>query len=79
MVQGSAGAATMEAVADELKLCRDQGFVAFVLTAAQRQLAACEASDLTAAIATGTGGWMDDTVGQWKGRRGRKARRGRVC
>lgn len=41
---------------DECTLCRDPAFITFVLTAAHRQLAACEASELTAAIATGTGG-----------------------
>lgn len=43
-------------MAADKKLCREPAFVVSVLTAAQRALAACEASDLTAAIATGTGG-----------------------
>lgn len=42
-------------MAPDMKLCREPAFITSVLTGAQRALAACEASDLTAAIATGTG------------------------
>lgn len=38
-----------------MKLCRDAGFVHFALTATLRRLQEWEASELTAAIATGTG------------------------
>ena len=39
----------------DTKLCRQAAFPGFALSAALRQLQACEASELTAAIATGTG------------------------
>lgn len=42
-------------MAADVKLCRDPAFATFALTAALRQLQACEASELGAAIATGTG------------------------
>ncbi|KAL4443971.1 hypothetical protein ABPG75_011708 [Micractinium tetrahymenae] len=47
-------------MASDKKLCREPAFVTSALSAAQRALAACEASDLTAAIATGTAGSEED-------------------
>ncbi|EFN56539.1 hypothetical protein CHLNCDRAFT_144181 [Chlorella variabilis] len=49
-------------MAASVKLCRDQGFVTAVLTAALRRLHACEAGDLTAAIAAGTAGSEADAA-----------------
>lgn len=40
----------------DTRLCREPAFPGFALSAALRQLQAAEASELTAAIATGTGG-----------------------
>lgn len=39
----------------DTRLCREPAFPSFALSAALRQLQAAEASELTAAIATGTG------------------------
>lgn len=46
----------------DTRLCREPAFPGFALSAALRQLQAAEASELTAAIATGTGGLWRNTL-----------------
>lgn len=55
---------------DATKLCRDTAFITFALTAALRRLQACESSELTSAIATGTGGRRLGAHGGKKGEGG---------
>jgi len=48
---------TQASMGADTRLCREPAFPGFALSAALRQLQAAEASELTAAIATGTGGF----------------------